>query len=119
MHELDDRALTRTLWSICTECLLFLPDGVAVLPWLPCGGDELGAATAEKMRDCRLVLWAHHGAFAAGSSPDDALGLLEAADKAAELYIKTARPPLLGGIAEGELRRLAAAFGLKPREGWL
>ncbi len=119
VHELDDRALTKTLWSMCTECLLFFPDGVGVLPWMPCGTDEIGAATAEKMRSCRLVLWASHGAFAAGTGPDDALGLLEVADKAAELYIMTSGFPSPARIGEEQLRRLADAMGLSPREGWL
>jgi Ribulose-5-phosphate 4-epimerase and related epimerases and aldolases len=119
VHRLDDRALTKTLWSMCTECLLFFPDGVGVLPWMPCGTDGIGAATAEKMRDCRIVLWANHGVFAAGSSPDDALGLLEVADKAAELYIMTSHLPALSVISDAQLRRLAAATGVAPREGWL
>lgn len=119
IHELDDMALTKTLWSMCTECLLFFPDGIGVLKWMPCGTDEIGEATAEKMRDCRLVLWAHHGAFAAGSSPDDALGLLEVADKAAELYVMTSQHKTLSRITDSELKQLAEVFNLSPRDGWL
>ncbi|MHB8065649.1 MAG: rhamnulose-1-phosphate aldolase, partial [Ruminiclostridium sp.] len=28
VHELDERAFTRTLWQMCTECLIVFPDGV-------------------------------------------------------------------------------------------
>jgi rhamnulose-1-phosphate aldolase len=119
IHPLDDKALTKTLWSMCTECLVFFPDGIGVLKWMPCGGDEIGEATAEKMKDSRLVLWAHHGAFAAGSTPDDALGLLEVADKAAELYIMTSQLKTLSRITDAELLRLAEVFNLTPRDGWL
>ena len=73
VHPLDARAFSRTLWRMCTECLMFLPRGVAVLPWMPCGTDEIGARTAEALRESALVIWAHHGAFASGSSPDEAL----------------------------------------------
>jgi rhamnulose-1-phosphate aldolase len=48
-----------------TECLMFFPDGLGVLPFMPCGTDEIAEATAEKLRDCRMVLWAHHGVFSA------------------------------------------------------
>jgi rhamnulose-1-phosphate aldolase len=119
IHPLEDRLLTKTLWSMLTECLMFFPDGLAVLPWLPCGTPEIGAATAEKMRDCRLVLWAQHGAFSAGASPDDALGLLEIADKAAQLYVMTAHLPILSRISEAQLRQLAETLNIRPREGWL
>jgi rhamnulose-1-phosphate aldolase len=46
IHRLDEREFTKTLWNMCTECMMFFPDGVSVLPWMPCGTEEIGARTA-------------------------------------------------------------------------
>ncbi|MDR0399618.1 MAG: rhamnulose-1-phosphate aldolase, partial [Treponema sp.] len=44
VHELTDRAFTRTLWKMMTECMIVFPEGVGVLPWMICGNDEIGRA---------------------------------------------------------------------------
>ena len=63
VHSLDEKEFTKTLWYMITECLVVFPDGVGVLPWMVCGTDEIGLATAEKMRDRRLCVWGMHGIF--------------------------------------------------------
>jgi rhamnulose-1-phosphate aldolase len=102
-----------------TECILVFPEGVGVLPWMICGNDEIGRATAEKMERYRVCVWAQHGIFAAGASLDEALGLIEAVEKAAEIYIKLAGRPVLQSITDEELRALAGAFGLAYRKEFL
>ena len=85
VHTLDERAFTRTLWQMCTECIVVFPDGVNVLPWMLCGTNEIGEATAEKMNTARLVVWAQHGIYGAGKDLDETFGLIETAEKAAEI----------------------------------
>ena len=119
VHSLDEREFTRTLWSMHTEGIMFFYDGVAVLPWMPCGTDEIGLKTAEKLRDRRVVVWAHHGVFGTGATPDEALGLIETVDKSAELYMKTAGLPIRQIIDDGQLKAMAAVLGISPREGYL
>jgi rhamnulose-1-phosphate aldolase len=114
----DEKTFTRLLWSMCTEALMFLPEGVGILPWLPCGTDEIGALTAKKLAEFCLVLWQNHGVFASGASLEDALGRAEIADKAAELFLLT-RGADARTITGAQLRELASALGIKPREGWL
>ena len=65
VHTLDEREFTRTLWQMCTECIVVFPDGVNVLPWMLCGTNEIGEATAEKMKTARLVVWSLHGIYGA------------------------------------------------------
>ncbi|MCX7657628.1 MAG: rhamnulose-1-phosphate aldolase, partial [Oscillospiraceae bacterium] len=119
VHSLDEREFTRTLWQMCTECLVVFPDGVSVLPWMLCGNDEIGMATAEKMKEFRLVVWAQHGIFGTGKSVDEAFGLIETVEKAAEIYIKIMHMPIKQSITDSQLWILAKAFGVKPREGYL
>lgn len=119
VHDLDERAFTRTLWQMCTECLVVFPDGVGVLPWMLCGNDEIGYATAEKMKDRRVVVWGMHGIFGAGTSVDEAFGLIETVEKSAEIYIKVMNTPIKQTITDPELKVLAAAFGVEVRNGYL
>ena len=119
VHSLDEKAFIRTLWQMCTECIVVFPDGVNVLPWMLCGTHEIGIATAEKMQTARLVVWAQHGIHGAGKDLDETFGLIKTAEKAAEIYRKIAHLPLLNIITDDEMHRLEAHFGVKAREGYL
>ncbi|MBQ9910390.1 MAG: rhamnulose-1-phosphate aldolase [Lachnospiraceae bacterium] len=119
VHDLDERLFTRTLWQMCTECIVVFPDGVNVLPWMLCGTNEIGEATAEKMRTARLVVWAQHGLYGAGRDLDEAFGLIETAEKAAEIYMKIAHLPRINTITDEEMHLLEKRFGVKGREGYL
>ena len=119
VHSLDERDFTRTLWQMCTECIVVFPEGVNVLPWMVCGTNEIGQATAEKMRSARLVVWSHHGIYAAGKNLDEAFGLIETAEKGAEIYLKIAHLPLRSTITDEQLHQLEKRFRLTVREGYL
>ena len=119
VHDLDERAFTRTLWQMCTECIVVFPEGVNVLPWMLCGTNEIGEATAEKMLTARLVVWAQHGIYGAGKNLDETFGLIETAEKAAEIYMKIAHLPLVNTITDEQMHLLEQRFGFKAREGYL
>ena len=119
VHDLDERAFTRTLWQMCTECIVVFPDGVNVLPWMLCGTNEIGEATAKKMETARLCVWAQHGIYGAGRDLDETFGLIETAEKAAEIYMKIAHLPLVNTITDEQMHELEAHFGVKAREGYL
>ena len=119
VHDLDERAFTRTLWQMCTECIVVFPDGVNVLPWMLCGTNEIGVATAEKMATARLVVWAQHGIYGAGKDLDETFGLIETAEKAAEIYLKIAHLPLKNTITDEQMHLLEQRFGVKARDGYL
>lgn len=119
VHSLDERELTRSLWRMGTECLVVFPEGIGALPWMVCGGEEIARASAEKMADCRLLLWAHHGVFGAGETLDETYGLIETAEKAAEIYLKIAPFEVLQTITDEKLAVLGEAFGVCPRAGYL
>ena len=119
VHDLNERAFTRTLWQMCTECIVVFPDGVNVLPWMLCGTNEIGEATAKKMETARLVVWAQHGIYGAGKDLDETFGLIETAEKAAEIYLKIANLPLKNTITDEQMHLLEARFNVKAREGYL
>ena len=119
VHDLDSRAFTRTLWQMCTECIVVFPDGVNVLPWMLCGTNEIGQATAQEMKTARLVVWSQHGIYGAGRDLDETFGLIETAEKAAEIYMKIAHLPLVNTITDVQLHLMEERFGVTGREGWL
>ena len=119
VHSLDEKQFTRTLWQMCTECIVVFPEGVNVLPWMLCGTNEIGEATAEKMKTARLVVWSQHGIYGAGKDLDETFGLIETAEKAAEIYMKIAHLPLKNTITDDQMHQLEKRFNIQAREGYL
>ena len=50
---------------------------------------------------------------------DEAFGLIETAEKAAEIYMKIAHLPLVNTITDEQMHLLEGRFGVKAREGYL
>ena len=119
VHELDEKKFTHTLWEMCTECIVVFPDGVGILPWMLCGTDEIGKATAKKMNDFRVVVWSMHGVYAAGRTMDETFGLIETIEKAAQIYMLTAHLPRINTITDENMKELCRLFGVMPKDGWL
>ncbi|RPK01456.1 Rhamnulose-1-phosphate aldolase [Priestia endophytica] len=119
-HSLDENAFTKTLWQMCTECIVVFPEGIGIIPWMVPGTDSIGKATAEKMKDVRSVIWPHHGVFGAGTTMDETFGLIETAEKAAEVYtIVCAQGGVKQTITDQQLQDLADAFNVVPKQGIL
>ena len=119
VHELNDKTFTHTIWEMCTECIVVFPEGIGVLPWMLCGNNEIGIATAKKMEQYRLVVWGLHGIYGAGRTMDEAFGLIETVEKAAQLYMLIAHLPHVNTIQDHELKAVAEAFGLDYRKEFL
>ena len=113
VHELDEKKFTHTLWEMCTECIVVFPEGVGVLPWMLCGTTEIGVATAKKMKEFRLVVWAMHGIYGAGKTLDETFGLIETVEKAAQIYMLTAHLPRVNTIKDEDMLKLLELFGVK------
>lgn len=119
VHPLTDKEFSHTLWQMNTECIVVFPDGVGVLPWMVCGTNEIGEATAAKMKDYRLVIWALHGIYGAGKNLDEAFGLIETVEKTAQIYMLTSYQERINIITDDDLKVLAAHFNLTYRTDFL
>ncbi|AWB44691.1 rhamnulose-1-phosphate aldolase [Paenibacillus sp. CAA11] len=119
IHDLDENKFTKTLWEMCTECIVVFPDGIGIIPWMVPGSNEIGRATAAKMKEHHAVIWPHHGIFGTGSTIDEAFGLIETVEKAAQIYMLIAGHEIKQRITDQELADLAKAFKVKPRMGIL
>lgn len=119
IHTTCEREFTRSLWKMQTESIVVFPEGVSVLPWMVCGNNEIGKATAEKLENARLCVWTTHGIYGTGKDLDEAFGLIETVEKAAQLYMLTRGAERVNDIKDSELRDLAAVFGLNYRTDYL
>ena len=112
IHELDENSWTKDLWKMQTESIVVFPEGIGVLPWMLCGGIEIGKATADKMKEYRAVVWSQHGLFTTGKNLDEVFGLIETIEKAAEIYMKIFDKKIYQSISDENLKELAKAFKL-------
>ena len=115
---LDEKDLTKRLWKSNTEAIVVFPDGVGVLPCMVCGTNEIGEATAEKMKKFRLVVWTNHGIYGTGKTMDEAFGLIETVEKTAQIYMLTLGH-VVNEIPDEVLKGLASLWHLTPLEGVL
>ena len=110
--------ITRALWEGSTECLVVFPEGVGTLDWMVPGTDAIGASTADLLKKHPIVLWPFHGVFAVGETLDDAFGLIDTAEKSAQMLVKIIS---MGGarqtISTQNLIDLAKHFGVTPLGG--
>lgn len=119
IHELDEKKFTRSLWEMCTECIVVFPEGIGILPWMLCGTNSIGEATAKKMKDFRIVIWGMHGIYGAGKTLDETFGLIETVEKAAQIYMLTSNQPRINTITADQMRELADFFGVDYRKDFL
>lgn len=119
IHPLDEKLFTHDLWQMGTECIVVFPEGIGVLPWMLCGTNEIGDATAEKMKEYRLVIWGMHGIYGCGKDLDEAFGLIETVEKAAQIYMLTANQPRINTIKDEELKQLAEFFKVDYKKEFL
>lgn len=115
----DENDFTHRLWQTNTEAIVVFPDGVGMLPWMVCGTNEIGVATAEKMKEYRLVVWTNHGIYGAGKDLDETFGLIETVEKTAQIYMLAKSVGIVNVISDDELRAIAKRFDVTPKQGVL
>ena len=112
----DEIVFTRKLWKSNTEAVVVFPEGIGVLPCMICGTNEIGMATANKMKEYRLVSWTNHGIYGAGNDIDEAFGLIETVEKTAQIYMLTL-DHVVNEIPDKVILGLAKLWNLKMKPG--
>lgn len=118
---LDSRVFTREIFEMVTECAVVFPEGIGIVPWVICGGRQIGEMTAEIMKKQDVAVWAHHGAFCCGYDFDLAFGLMHTVEKAAEVLVKVLSMSQykLNTITPEMFRLLNEPFGIQINEDFL
>lgn len=118
---LDEKTMTRILWKMQAESVVVFPEGLGIIPYMTPGTNQIGEATADKMKEFRLVLWPQHGVFAAGDSMDETFGLIETVEKAALIYttVQSQGGKFIQEISDADLENLTHRFGIKPNPDFI
>jgi rhamnulose-1-phosphate aldolase len=115
---IDEKDFINKLWQSNTDAVVVFPEGIGVLPCMVCGTNEIGIATAEKMKSFRLVVWTNHGIYGTGKNMDEAFSLIETVEKTAQIYM-LALGHTVNVIPYQIIKELAALWNPTPLEGIL
>ena len=103
---------TRELLERVRDGAISVEDACAAL-----GAGTLGYARPDLLRAKRTG--AGEVIYGAGKDLDETFGLIETAEKAAEIYMKIAHLPLKNTITDEQMHQLEKRFNIKAREGYL
>lgn len=111
----DSYEFTAKLWKCATEASVFVPKGVGLLVWMMPGSIDIGVESCKMLEEFNIVSWVHHGVFAAGNKPDETLGMVHVAEKAAEIFIKlnSVNIPIVNNIKKENIVGLVNEFGIE------
>ncbi|WP_347838458.1 rhamnulose-1-phosphate aldolase [uncultured Draconibacterium sp.] len=76
-----------SLWKMCPEIRLYVPNGVSCAPYARYGTEELARLTIQGFQTRDIVLWEKHGAVATGTDAEEAFDFLDVANKAAKMLL--------------------------------
>lgn len=110
----DERYLNQHILRWQPECIVQLPEGVGLVPFLLPGSAELMQATMEKLRQHRVVVWAKHGVMArSDASVKRALDRIEYAETGARYeYLNLVNGEMAQGLTPEEICRLCEQLGI-------
>jgi len=82
----SQEAINDELSAILPELRIYLPEGIAFVPYHESGSMELAEASAEAMKDFRVAVWEKHGIIATGSKLEGAFDAIDLVAKAARIW---------------------------------
>jgi rhamnulose-1-phosphate aldolase len=110
----DQETINRRLVRWQPELILNLPGGLGIVPFLVPGSEALMAATCEKLREHRVVVWCKHGLVARSEEStlraSDRIEYIETAARYEHLNLACGEPA--EGLTDEELLWLEEIFHL-------
>lgn len=114
----DSERLSKLLWSMHPETIIFLPEGIGFVPYTITGSDELAERTIEVLKYHNIALWEKHGCIAVGENPLDAFDLIDTAAKSADIYFRCKAAGFEPeGLTDAQMKELIQKFGRQVKNG--
>jgi rhamnulose-1-phosphate aldolase len=82
----SQEAINEQLSAILPELRIYLPEGIAYIPYLKSGSVELAKASAEALKEFRVAIWEKHGIIATGPKLEEAFDAIDLVAKAARIW---------------------------------
>ena len=115
LANLDSAKLTKLLWQMHAECIVGFPQGIEFLPWMMAGTTAIADATAAAMRRRKLAIWQFHGVVGVGRNLDAAFGLIDMAEKAAQIwFLAMSAGGVQTRLTDAQLLAIARNFKVTP-----
>lgn len=109
----NEKLFNDIIWSMLPEVRVFVPRGVALLPYALPGSEKLADMTVKALRKRDIALWSKHGALVAGQDIIEAFDLLDVANKGCYIYMKCLASGFIPeGMAKNEIVELERVFNL-------
>lgn len=83
----NKKILNKALWSMLPEICIYVPKGIAILPYALPGSEALAEITINGLKDHNVILWSKHGALATGKDAIEAFDYIDVVNKAAKIYL--------------------------------
>ena len=109
-------ALNSILWGMHPETMVFIPEGVGLVPYTLPGTTDIASLTVSELQQHDVVIWEKHGVFAIGNAVADVFDLIDIVCKSARIWFlcKSAGydPEGLTGEQLTELKELVSKLNL-------
>ena len=83
----DETKFNHSLWKLCPEIRVFVPNGVHCCPYALSGTEALADITSEGLQSRNGVLWEKHGVLATGEIIERAFDYIDVANKGAKMLL--------------------------------
>jgi rhamnulose-1-phosphate aldolase len=108
----DEKRLNHLLWSMHTETVYFLPDGIGYVPYHMPGSAEIAEATYKALKKHRVVLWEKHGCLATGRDVVEAFDRIDILAKSARIYFICKNAGFTPeGLSDKQIAQIRRAIG--------
>lgn len=107
----NEDALNTLLWRMHPEAVIFLPEGVGLVPYARTGSEALAEATVTALARHNVVIWEKHGVLAVGGTPHAALDRIDIVAKSARIWFLCRNADYdPEGLSAAQVAELRAAF---------
>ena len=107
----DEKELNRVLWGMHPEAMVFVPHGLALVPYTMPGTEDIAMATLNRLSDAEVIMWEKHGTFAVGEDVLDAFDKIDIMSKSARVYFMVKQSGFEPeGLSDNQLSELKEKF---------
>lgn len=103
----EQDSLNNLLWQMHPETIMFVPNGVAFVPFELPGSAKIAAKTVDALKNHQIAIWEKHGVFSIAPNLNDCYDLIDIVAKSAEIYFKcSSSGNLPQGLSDDKLEQL-------------